>query len=124
MAGTAGAGAGPSAGGFVAVSPSHYRLELPLRLADVPAARARGVGILEAADGAALTFDLAGVTAVDSAGLALLIDWLAVARVRGRELRYAQVPESLQALARMSDVESLLGLAAGDSSTDSGQQSK
>jgi phospholipid transport system transporter-binding protein len=116
-------GAGPAAaGGFVAVSPSHYRLEQPLRLATVPAVRARGIAILEAADGAGLTFDLTGVTAADSAGLALLIDWLAVARARGRTLRYTQVPQSLQALARMSDVESLLGLPTDDSPARSENQ--
>jgi phospholipid transport system transporter-binding protein len=109
--------AGPAAaGGFVAQSPSHYRLELPLRFATVLEARARGLAILHAAGAGAgdITFDLQGVGEADSAGLALLVDWLASARAAGRTLRYAQVPGQLRALAKLSDVEPLLekGLAA------------
>ncbi|AMN47604.1 hypothetical protein ACG33_10940 [Steroidobacter denitrificans] len=52
--------------------------------------------------------DLSGVTATDSAGLALLIEWLRGARERGQVMRFGQLPEQLQALARISEVESLL----------------
>ena len=103
-----------AAAGFVPVSAARYRLELPLRFATVPAARAHGLRLLEAAGGGALTFDLSALSAVDSAGLALLVDWLACARARGCTLRYEKVPQSLQGLAKMSDVESLLGLGGED----------
>jgi phospholipid transport system transporter-binding protein len=52
--------------------------------------------------------DLAGVTASDSSGLALLIEWLSVARAAGRALRYENVPSQLYQLARLSEVEELL----------------
>ena len=52
--------------------------------------------------------DLGGVTASDSAGLALLIEWLSVAKVANRALRYENVPCQLQQLARLSEVEHLL----------------
>lgn len=52
--------------------------------------------------------DLSGVTATDSAGLALLIEWLRGARERGQVMRFGQLPEQLSALARISEVESLL----------------
>ena len=55
--------------------------------------------------------DLAAVTASDSAGLALLIEWLSVARGANRALRYENIPCQLQQLARLSEVEELL--AAG-----------
>jgi phospholipid transport system transporter-binding protein len=57
--------------------------------------------------------DLAGVTASDSAGLALLIEWLSVAKSAGRSLRFENIPSQLQQLARLSEVEELLvsGLA-------------
>ncbi len=58
--------------------------------------------------GRAGSIDLHGVTGSDSAGLALLIDWLAVARSAGRPLRYENVPLQLQQLARLSEVEELL----------------
>jgi phospholipid transport system transporter-binding protein len=56
----------------------------------------------------ASVIDLSGVAAGDSAGLALLIEWLSVARAAGRALRYAHVPQQLQQLARLSEVEELL----------------
>lgn len=56
--------------------------------------------------------DLAGVTATDSAGLALLIEWLRGARRRGQTLQFIKLPEQLSALARISEVESLLSTAA------------
>jgi len=48
------------------------------------------------------------VPAVDSAGLALLIDWLAIARARSCQLHYEKPGATLLALARLSEVEPLL----------------
>jgi phospholipid transport system transporter-binding protein len=58
--------------------------------------------------GRAAVIDLAGVTASDSAGLALLIEWLSVAKGASRSLRYENIPSQLQQLARLSEVEELL----------------
>ncbi|HEV7614028.1 MAG TPA: STAS domain-containing protein [Steroidobacteraceae bacterium] len=65
-------------------------------------------------EGRAELIDLAGVTGSDSSGLALLIEWLSVAKAAGRALRYDNLPSQLQQLARLSEVEELLvrGLAA------------
>ena len=52
--------------------------------------------------------DLAAVTTSDSSGLALLIEWLSVAKCANRPLRYENIPCQLQQLARLSDVEELL----------------
>jgi len=52
--------------------------------------------------------DLGGVTDSDSSGLALLIEWLSVAKAAGRKLRYENVPAQLQQLAHLSEVEELL----------------
>jgi phospholipid transport system transporter-binding protein len=92
---------------FVRESAERYRLEAPLRFANVSTLRHLGLDLIGAA-GAELTFDLSGVPAADSAGLALLIDWLAQARARSKTLHYAQPPEALRALARLSDVEPLI----------------
>jgi phospholipid transport system transporter-binding protein len=61
-----------------------------------------------------LTVDLGGVGEGDSAGLALLIEWLRVARERGQRIRFANMPAQINALARISEVEDLLA-ANGDS---------
>ncbi|NCA69027.1 MAG: STAS domain-containing protein [Sphingobacteriia bacterium] len=55
--------------------------------------------------------DLAGVTAANSAGLALLLEWLDMARARGARLTYRNLPDSLARLARVSNLESVLPLA-------------
>jgi phospholipid transport system transporter-binding protein len=92
---------------FVATSTGVYRLEAPLTFATVAALRNPGLALIASASGA-LTFDLEAVPAVDSAGLALLIDWLATARSRSCQLRYAKPAETLLSLARLSEVEPLL----------------
>ena len=58
--------------------------------------------------GKAATIDLAGLTASDSAGLALLIEWLSVAKEAGKVLHLEHIPAQLQQLARLSEVEDLL----------------
>jgi phospholipid transport system transporter-binding protein len=84
--------------------------------------RARVVGLLEFATVAALlplgsaaicegrapVIDLAAVTGSDSAGLALLIEWLSVAKAAGRALSYENIPSQLHQLARLSDLDSLI----------------
>jgi phospholipid transport system transporter-binding protein len=56
----------------------------------------------------AAVIDLAAVTGSDSSGLALLIEWLSVAKDARRVLRYENVPSQLHQLARLSDVDSLI----------------
>jgi phospholipid transport system transporter-binding protein len=79
----------------------------PLTFASARAARALGLAAL--ADGAgAVEIDCRGVKASDSAGLAVLLDWLAVARRAGRSLRYSGLPADVTALARISEIEEFL----------------
>lgn len=57
--------------------------------------------------------DLGGVAEGDSAGLALLIEWLRIARQRDQRIQFTNVPAQINALARISEVEDLLA-ASGD----------
>ncbi|HEY8510199.1 MAG TPA: STAS domain-containing protein, partial [Steroidobacteraceae bacterium] len=59
-------------------------------------------------DSQSFEVDCSGVGAADSAGLAVLLDWLAFAKSRGRHIHYVGLPEELLALARISEVEDLL----------------
>jgi phospholipid transport system transporter-binding protein len=93
---------------FVASGADTFRLESALSFATVTQLRPPGLALIAAASGRALTFDLAAVTTVDSAGLALLVDWLAAARAGSCQLRYIQPAETLRSLARLSEVEPLL----------------
>lgn len=57
-----------------------------------------------------LVMELADVQRVDSAGLALLIQWMRMARERGIDILFRHVPEQLMAIARASDLEQILPL--------------
>jgi phospholipid transport system transporter-binding protein len=56
-----------------------------------------------------LEVDLSGVGDSDSAGLALLIEWLRLARQWNKKIHFANVPPQIEALARTSEVEDLIG---------------
>jgi phospholipid transport system transporter-binding protein len=52
--------------------------------------------------------DLSGITRADSAGLALLIDWLRIARREKVTLRFEKLPEQLTQIAEVCDLHSVL----------------
>jgi phospholipid transport system transporter-binding protein len=70
--------------------------------------------------GKEILVDLGGVGESDSAGLALLIEWLRMARVGGQAIRFANMPAQIEALARISEVEDLLG--GGEKKADGEKQ--
>ena len=51
--------------------------------------------------------DLSGLTRGDSAGLSLLVEWLAVARASGGVLRYTGLPENFARLTRVAGLDFL-----------------
>lgn len=59
-------------------------------------------------DAGPLEIDLANVPEGDSAGLALMIEWLRLARQRQQTIHFKNVPEQIAALARISEVAELL----------------
>lgn len=56
-------------------------------------------------------FDLQAVTRSDSAGLALLVEWMQFARQRDRKLSFRNLPDQLRDIARISGLEDLLPLS-------------
>jgi len=58
--------------------------------------------------------DLAGVTAVDSAALGVLMHW---SRQHAGTLSFINMPGSLRSLADLYDVAAMLSIAAPDNST-------
>lgn len=60
------------------------------------------------AGAANLEIDLTAVSQGDSAGLALLIEWLRMAEQAGQTVRYVGMPPQLRGLAEISDVDELL----------------
>jgi len=55
-----------------------------------------------------LEVDLSKVTDSDSAGLALLLEWVTWANHSVREIRFTSIPERINAIARTTEVEHLL----------------
>lgn len=72
-------------------------------------ARLLPLGGTAIAAGQASVIDLAAVGGSDSSGLALLIEWMSVAKGAGRTLQYENMPAQLHQLARLSEVDELLG---------------
>lgn len=64
------------------------------------------------ADQEHIDIDMAGVRRADSAGLALLLEWLSWAQSAGRRIEYRNIPAQIAAIARISEVDALL---SGDS---------
>lgn len=57
-----------------------------------------------------LDMDLAAVTHSDSAGLALLVEWIRQARKANKPIRFFNMPTQMLALAEASGMEELLPL--------------
>jgi len=104
-------GATPATGTFqlAAAADGHFTAQGPLTFATARKAHELGRRSLAESSGPALEVDLSGVSATDSAGLAVLIEWLAEARHAQRSLRYRELPAGLSALARISETDELLG---------------
>jgi phospholipid transport system transporter-binding protein len=83
-----------------------------LTFATAREAREAGVVALEKSSAQRIVVDCAGVTRADSAGLAVLLDWLAWGRRKSRAVSLTNLPESLVAIARISEVDELLTATA------------
>ena len=55
-----------------------------------------------------IEIDCGGITEADSAGLAVLLEWLKWALKNERPMSFANLPASIRAVASISDVEPLL----------------
>jgi phospholipid transport system transporter-binding protein len=60
------------------------------------------------ADHASIEVDLTDVRRGDSAGLALLLEWVNWARNYVREIRFVNIPPQITAIAQICEVESML----------------
>ena len=89
------------------MAPGQFRCVGALTLGAVTPLRESGLRQFGAESGQ-LQLDLEAVSAVDSAGLALLIDWLAWCTRHDRTLSFRNVPTAMQSLAVISDVRELL----------------
>lgn len=62
-------------------------------------------------DDGSVRVDLKGVTRADSAGLALLLEWLRRAERNGCDISFVNVPEQLMSIARVCGLDEILPLS-------------
>ena len=82
-----------------------------LTFANAEAALAEGLRAIESGRD---EFDLAGMTSVDSTGVAVLLAWQRAAQLRGMRLRLLNPPPGLLSLSESYGVSALLSFAEAD----------
>ena len=85
---------------------AHFVLEGVLDFASVPELLRLDGNLFKAAD--AIQIDLQGVTQSNSAGLALLLEWLAKAKKLNKQLSFHNIPQQLLQIAGLSDLDDFL----------------
>jgi phospholipid transport system transporter-binding protein len=89
-------------------SPGRVVVSGEITFASAREARQLGILVLEGSRAERLVIDCAAVSRADSAGLAVLLDWLAWGRRSSRPVSLQNLPASLLAFARISEVDGLL----------------
>ncbi len=106
--GVAGGGAAPASFAIAVTSPGKFAARGALTFGNARTARSEGLHALRTSSVRDLEVDCGGITLSDSAGLAVLLDWMAIMKREGRPLRFTNLPPGLLALARISGVEQML----------------
>jgi phospholipid transport system transporter-binding protein len=89
-------------------APGQFTARGPLTFATAKVAREQGLAVFGAASTRDIQVDCSGITSSDSAGMTVLLDWLSYAKHSGRSLHYGNLPEQVQAIARICDALELL----------------
>jgi len=55
-----------------------------------------------------ITLDLSGIVRADSAGLALMLEWSKQSAAVKRTVRFSNIPQQLQAIARVAGVDAII----------------
>ena len=88
-----------------------YCVQGPMTFDSVSGLWSESRGLFSAGD--RLQIDLSEVSHTDSAGLALLVEWLREATRLGGSLSFSNLPAQLLAIAGASNLERLLGVEKG-----------
>ena len=90
-------------------SEGRYALSGELSFASVPELWRQVTGTL-AVEAGELTVDLSQVSRSDSAGLALLVEWMRAAEAGGKTIAFHNIPAQMLTMARVSGLDELLPL--------------
>ena len=94
---------------LISAGPGRLRVEGPLDFASVTTLVDEAAALFPASG--RVRIDLSGVESANSAGLALLLEWLDLARSRRLDLQYLNLPGSLERIAAFSNLGPLLPVA-------------
>ena len=95
--------------GFSARDQGTFALSGQMTFQTVPLFLARTDEWLQG-DARTVTIDMQGVTLADSAGLALMLEWLQRARAAGREMVFTNIQDQVRDLIRVSGLTQVFGL--------------
>jgi len=87
---------------------NHYRVSGALTFGTARRACEAGIAAFASSLSKAIEVDLSQVTASDSAGLAVVLFWLSWSLRTQRRLTLNHLPDAIRAMARISEVESLI----------------
>lgn len=90
------------------LKPGHLQLRGAMTFATAAAVNAALSRLIIGSVGPEVHLDLHGVTRADSAGLAVVVEALAVARKLGRRVVLSGVPQAMDDIARISEIEDML----------------
>ncbi len=85
---------------IIKTSPSDYQIKGELSFATINKSTLNALKFQRTTS--AITIDLQKISKIDSAGLALLIEWIKFARAQQTELQFTNIPGQLTALANLS----------------------
>jgi len=88
-----------------------FALTGSLSFKNVTALRSQGIDLFSEAD--TLVVDLSDVQRSDSAGVALLVEWMRFARSQDKTISYLNIPQQMLAIVRASSLDSILPLSRG-----------
>jgi len=94
---------------FTNMGGGHWLLEGELDFTTVPSVLRHAGGDMRGVSG--IRVDLKGVTRADSAGLALLVEWLRESERAGLSISFVNVPAQLLSIARVCGLEKILHLS-------------
>ena len=88
---------------------AQYEIEGELSFESVPHLCERIVDVIK--DSSALVINLAKVSRSDSAGVAMLLDWLHTARAKDVDIKFLNIPEQMLSIAHVSGLDAILSKA-------------
>jgi len=91
------------------IADQRYTLSGELSFESVPALSSSILPILQ--EHAALDISLDQVVRSDSAGVAMLVEWLRLAKKQNKSLRFLDIPEQMLSIVRVSGLDSILPLS-------------